>query len=139
MLTDQEIRVFVEKQIGVDANYKCSLEIEFAREIIEANNAKVLADLKPLLLVSGEDSCGRAVMVKPLTNVYSADKVSALIQRNEALEARVKDLEAWLEGDATCPCCCQSVTCVDGCTFAADAPHNHDKMQEVRNILKATP
>jgi len=53
---------------GLDTDWMLFEMVKFARAVIEANNAKVLAD-------------------------YSADTVSALIQRNEALEAKVKGLE----------------------------------------------
>lgn len=69
---------------------------------------------------------------------HPSDQVSARIQDRDALAARVRELEAWLEGDATCPCCGQSVECLNDCTYSTDAPHEHDKMQEVRNFLKAT-
>lgn len=91
---------------------------EILRKGITANNAKVLADLKPV--ASSWQQHGKQVNVFPYpppseetwayqnrngywTNkgfkhspLYSADQVSALIQERDALAARVKELEAEL-------------------------------------------
>lgn len=56
-----------------------------ARAVIEANNAKVLADLKPIGACVMEN--GNAV------DCYSADQVAPLIQRVKELEAQLQDLQ----------------------------------------------
>lgn len=95
MLTDQEIIQRIPSACVNDDTELFSLTLSelvtFARAVIEANNAKVLADLKPVgFLHEG----GYFLKVTQSDNpVYSADTVSALIQRNEALEARLKELE----------------------------------------------
>lgn len=53
----------------------------------------------------------------------------------ERLRARVKLLEAWLEGDAYCPCCTGTRVCEEGCTFADDHPVENQMMLEVRAVL----
>lgn len=88
--------------------------VAFARAVIEANNAKVLADLKPVAYryrfhyPSGPMDGNRRIgdwkyidaNTKPIPesadcseHLHSADQVSALIQDRDALAARVKELE----------------------------------------------
>jgi len=51
---------------------------------------------------------------------------------------KLKLLRDFLECDAFCPCCAQYRDCIDGCTFAVDAPNEFEEMQDVRKILKDT-
>ena len=53
-----------------------------------------------------------------------------------ALCDEIERLRSYLEYDANCPCCDNSVKCEDGCTFADDAPDAYEHMMEVRAVLK---
>ncbi|MDC6678938.1 hypothetical protein OEZ78_26090 [Leclercia adecarboxylata] len=92
MLTDQEILDVAEPFGAFEfGDAQGDKRKDFARAVIEANNAKVLADLKYVGFLHEE---GCFLKVTPSDNpVYTGKQVSALIQRNEALEARVKELE----------------------------------------------
>tara|TARA_R110000868_G_scaffold5762_3_gene33880 strand:+ start:174 stop:365 length:192 start_codon:yes stop_codon:yes gene_type:complete len=50
----------------------------------------------------------------------------------------IDELRSWLEGDANCPCCDKNDVCVKSCSFSEDRPHDFDKMEEVRNLLRKT-
>ena len=56
-----------------------------------------------------------------------------------SIEAELKDeiarLRGFLFGDAICPCCQEVEVCIDGCTFAQDAPSDAERMAEVREVL----
>lgn len=91
-LTDEEIYALCRR--GEENNWT---DEQFIHAVIDANNKKVLADLRP---VASEDTwsyqnCDGYWINKGFKNspLYSADQVAALIQRNEALEAMVKELE----------------------------------------------
>ena len=51
---------------------------------------------------------------------------------------KLKLLRDFLEVDAFCPCCEQYCDCLEGCTFAVDAPNKFEEMNAVRKILKDT-
>ena len=102
MLTDQEILDVAEPFGAFEfGDAQGDKRKDFARAVIEANNAKVLADLEPDLYVYESVMTGLSYRVHPTTKpddwlretYFQASAVSALIQRNEALEARVKELE----------------------------------------------
>lgn len=94
MLTDEEIEKLAKPYITSLGDYWCSEKAipdngkieDFARAAIAANNAKVLADLKP------DDSDINEVHEGSVWN--AADQVSALIQRNAELEANLKEVRA---------------------------------------------
>ena len=52
-----------------------------------------------------------------------------------AAEHRIVALEAFLESEATCPCCEEPQVCSDDCTFATDCPTEYKHMVEVRRLL----
>jgi len=85
MLTDKELKNLHHlDQFGLFCDYDEFEQI--ARAVIEANNTRVLADLKPVGGCVMEN--GNAV------DCYAGDQVSALIQRNAELEVRIKQLDA---------------------------------------------
>lgn len=133
MLTDEELELPIGDTLAHIHKDGWKAVRAYARAVIKANNAKVLADLKPTEKAQILESFDAWELYRAdnKPQYYPDDQVSALIQRNA-------ELEAWLEVDATCPCCGESVKCLDGCTFVTDAPHDYEKMQEVRNVLKAT-
>lgn len=104
MLTDKEIGAIFRKLVVVDDDGLIYGLEEACRAVIAANNAKVLADLKPVghigkseyeWLVKGDTVSAIIRARNPMFGdgqIYSADQVSALIQRNEELAARVKEL-----------------------------------------------
>lgn len=53
----------------------------------------------------------------------------------ESLCREIERLRGYFEFDANCPCCQQTYQCEVGCTFAEDAPEDHEKMIEARNAL----
>ena len=53
-----------------------------------------------------------------------------------SMEQEIRRLRSCIEGDARCPCCDTTVVCLDGCTFADDAPAQHEKMVFARKVLK---
>lgn len=87
MLTDDDIKLMVEKHIGTDANYKCTMEIEFAREVIAANNAKALEGMRAELFSAIVNDVAKALGKK------FGDTHHDLAQQVEALVDRVKKLE----------------------------------------------
>lgn len=96
MLTDKEINALFRKLVVVDDDGLIYGLQEACRAVIEANNAKILADLKPaefaLIEGHGNDEYWRlSETYEPHTAAYSPNTVSALIQRNEALEACLKE------------------------------------------------
>lgn len=97
MLTDKEINALFRKLVVVDDDGLIYGLQEACRAVIEANNAKILADLKPaefaLIEGHGNDEYWRlSETYEPHTAAYSPNTVSALIQRNEALEAMFHNL-----------------------------------------------
>ena len=59
-----------------------------------------------------------------------------------ALKCAVEMIERyreWLEGEANCPCCDKFDACVEGCTFEDDAPHEAERMAEIRDLLYRMP
>lgn len=122
MLTDVDIHAIgeachYENHMGCYAFNALGLR-KFTAKAIEANNAKVLTDLKPL--------AGYAEIVEYEGLVYSADTVSALIQRNAELEARLRDIDLKAEAGL----------CAG--TFAG----SREFLKDIRNIvseMKATP
>lgn len=122
MLTDQEINSIFRECAVVDDDGQIFGLDKACRKVIEANNKKILADLKPV--ASSWQKHGKQVNAFPYpppseedwanqnrngywinkgfkhSPLFSADTVSALIQRNEALEARVRELEAQAEMDS---------------------------------------
>lgn len=95
MLTDDEIiKIRKDAPLLFDKPYAESLH--FAREVIEANNAKVLADFKPVARFIYEHGHLTQVRLqnKDGIDLYSADTVSAIIQDRDALAARVQELES---------------------------------------------
>lgn len=95
MLTDQEIDALWPE---ITLPQKVARR-EILRKGIEANNAKVLADLKPDLYFYESVMTGASYRVHPTTKpdnwlretYFQASAVSALIQRNEALELALSD------------------------------------------------
>jgi len=51
---------------------------------------------------------------------------------------KIKLLRDFLKVDAFCPCCEQYCECLEGCTFAVDAPNEFEEMNAVRKILEET-
>jgi hypothetical protein len=54
----------------------------------------------------------------------------------------MRDLEAKLAAvremlTRTCPCCEESLVCLDGCTFAEDCPVEYEELMERRRMLEA--
>ena len=106
MLTDQDIFDVAEPFGAFEfGDAQGDKRKAFARAVIEANNAKVLADLKPDLVMiesnagnyppfylHNTDVPANPTSSQTKTVYYSADTVSALIQRNEALEAKYSEL-----------------------------------------------
>lgn len=64
---------------------------------------------------------------------------AAIAERWAQLSDRLERLESYLGALAECPCCQERVECLEDCTLAADCPREHEKMMEVRKILKETP
>ena len=52
------------------------------------------------------------------------------------LVAENDKLKAWIEYDATCPCCGEKVACAEDCTFAIDSYPDAQKMKEARELLQ---
>lgn len=107
MLTDQEINSIFRKFAVVDDDGLIYGLQEACSAVIEANNAKLLENLDSIGHQYQNHSDGEWCNFSNekhykdtladgrwnIRSIYSADTVSALIQRNEALEARVKELE----------------------------------------------
>ena len=53
----------------------------------------------------------------------------------EERDKTIERMTALLVLDAQCPCCEELRTCVDDCTFAADAPIEHERMVDARSAL----
>lgn len=53
----------------------------------------------------------------------------------EKLKAENERLRAWIEHDATCPCCERTDVCSVDCTFDADCPAAAEHMRAARNVL----
>lgn len=47
----------------------------------------------------------------------------------------IERMAAYLYYDANCPCCMRDDVCIECCTFAADAPHDYERMQMARKAL----
>ena len=90
MLTVKELSSIFRKLVVVDDDGLIFGLEEACRAVIEANNKRVLADLEPDVLYYAPDT-------EEPTAAFSLSKVSALIQRNEALGASLKELEAQAE------------------------------------------
>lgn len=52
----------------------------------------------------------------------------------------IAEIERLREGiimcDCTCPCCSETETCLDDCTFADDCPNEHERMCYYRELLQ---
>ena len=53
----------------------------------------------------------------------------------EERDKTIERMTALLVLDAVCPCCEKPRTCVDDCTFAIDAPNEHERMVDARSAL----
>jgi len=51
-------------------------------------------------------------------------------------KAAFEKLREYALADALCPCCDQTETCLDGCTFAEDCPTEAERMVRAREALK---
>lgn len=108
MLTDEDFERIAKPFLSNMGDHWCNQEgirnngaiEDFARAVIEANNKKVLADFKPVGNYSVTTYKGyentefqpEVDFAVGVHSLHSADQVSAILQRNEALEAKVKEL-----------------------------------------------
>lgn len=53
----------------------------------------------------------------------------------ESQREEIERLRAWIEPEANCPCCDQSVNCNRDCTFSEDRPNAAKKMMMAREAL----
>lgn len=53
--------------------------------------------------------------------------------------ADIERMRAHIEIDASCPCCCGLRACLAVCTFADDAPSEHERMTAARAALYGEP
>ena len=74
-----------------------------------------------------------------MMNVETLPKIDLMMKEIRDLKAQVEHLRAWLEIDATCPCCMGITECEPGCTFAEDAPMDAERMGVVRVVLVWKP
>lgn len=118
---------------------------EILRKGIEANNVKVLANLKPVQERIAVKMYGYAIFaeIAAAENLYSADQVAALIQHNAELEARTRGLERGDTQESTCPNCPNFMTgCPGGCKILIH--HNEELKVRVKSrqafekLMKAT-
>lgn len=94
MLTDKELNALCRQ--GEENNWD---DGQFARAIIAANNAKALADLKPVQARVAVKMYGYSILaeIAAKEDLYAAETVSALTQERDALAAKVKALEIRVE------------------------------------------
>ena len=59
-----------------------------------------------------------------------------VIDKLLSAQSDVSNLSSHYERNAECPCCEESVTCDEECTFATDCPENFQLMLFAREILK---
>lgn len=48
---------------------------------------------------------------------------------------RMERMANWLGYECTCPCCTESQTCLDDCSFEIDCPDGAGRMNEARKAL----
>lgn len=84
--------------------------------------------LKPEWHYTGHNCKGDLPPDATIEPMYSQAYVQELVQRCERMAAHI-------EYEATCPCCTESKTCLEGCTFETDSPMGHQKMSAARMAL----
>ncbi len=53
----------------------------------------------------------------------------------EERDKTIERMTALLVLDAVCPCCEELRACIEDCTFASDAPNEHERMVDARSAL----
>ena len=79
-----------------------------------------------------------------MTNLDELERLYAMpetrpftIKHVPALLAEVRALREYALMDANCPCCQQTETCEDECTFKDDCPDDYPRLEAARNALQS--
>lgn len=102
------------------------LEIERAR----------LAACGVVAMSNTPESAAVARQLQPDYRSASCDDVATAVDREMSLRAERDALRAAASYFAHCPQCASAETCADGCTFALDAPNDHQHMLLLRSALR---
>ena len=79
-----------------------------------------------------------AATMKPHTHpVDGMEFALAIHAAFPALAAELRALREYALMDANCPCCQQTETCEDECTFKDDCPDDYPRLEAARNALQS--